>query len=458
MIKRILIANRGEIAVRIIRACRDMNIETVAAYSEADREALFVILATKTICIGASQPQDSYLNINNMITAALKTGCEAIHPGFGFLAENPGFAEAVAANGLIFIGPDSRLIEMLGDKSAARAMMAACGVPVVPGSDGVVRDVAEAREIAGRLGYPVLIKAVSGGGGRGMRRVDEGAALEGALLAAAAESRACFGDDRLYLEKLIVEPRHIEIQILADRHGNVVHLGERECSIQRKNQKIIEEAPSKALDDELRARMGRDAVTAAKVCGYQNAGTVEFVLDRDGNYYFIEMNTRIQVEHPVTEMITGIDIVQEQIKIAAGQPLAFQQEEVRFTGHAIECRINAEDPENDFQPCPGTIDFLHLAGGPGVRVDTGIYAGCTVSPYYDSMLAKVIVYGQDRKEAILRMRRALEEFIAKGVKTNLGLLYMILYNPSFLKGRYDTSFLEKNLAMLMQPMDDGMML
>ena len=458
MIRRVLVANRGEIAVRIIRACREMNIETVAVYSRADREALFVTLSTRAVCIGGERAADSYLNINNIISAALAMECDAIHPGFGFLSENPDFVARVRESGLIFIGPAAEVIKKLGDKSAARELMRACGVPVVPGSDGIVKDVEQAMSIAEDIGYPVLVKASAGGGGRGMRRADNRESLKAAFEIASSEAFSCFADRSMYVEKLIVNPRHIEFQILADNMGNVVHLGERECSVQRRNQKMLEEAPSKALSEDLRRRMGEAAVKAAKSAGYTNAGTVEFILDSEDNFYFIEMNTRIQVEHPVTEMITGIDIVREQIHIADGMALKFTQGDICFSGHAIECRLNAEDPENDFVPCPGKIDYLHLPGGFGVRVDTYLYSGCEISPYYDSMMAKIIVHGKTRNEAILRMRRVLEETIATGVKNNLGLLYMIFYHPDFIRGKYDTGFIEKNLGTLLRHVGKDMVL
>ena len=458
MLKRVLVANRGEIAVRIIRTCREMNIETIAVYSEADRNALFVTLATKSVCIGGNRATDSYLNMNNLIVTALKTGCDSVHPGFGFLSENSEFARLVRENGLIFIGPAPEVMDRMGNKSAARELMREYNVPVVPGSDGTVDNSDEAITIAEKLGYPVLVKASSGGGGRGMRRADSAQELPRAFDEARAEAVACFGDGSMYIEKLIVDPRHIEFQILADNFKNVLHLGERDCSIQRRNQKMLEESPSKALTSELREKMGAAAIMAATAAGYTNAGTVEFVTDSEGNFYFIEMNARIQVEHPVTEMITGIDIVREQIRIASDLPLRMTQEEVTFSGHAIEVRLNAEDPENNFSPCPGRIEYLNLPGGFGVRVDTAMFSGCEISPYYDSMIAKIIVHGHTRNEAILRMRRALEELLAVGVKTNLGLLYMILYNPEFIKGRYDVGFIERNLDNLLKLVSKDMTL
>lgn len=458
MIRRVLIANRGEIAMRIIRACREINIEMVAVYSEADRDSLFATMATESVCIGPARATESYLNQRAIITAALKTGCDAIHPGFGFLSENADFAELAVENGLIFIGPSADVIRQMGDKSAARELMRKSGVPVVPGSIGTVKDADEAANVAHEIGYPVLIKASAGGGGRGMRRADSCDDIDTAFHEATEEAKAAFGDGSLYVEKLIINPRHIEVQILADEHGNVIALGERECSVQRRNQKMLEESPSKAISLEQRKHLCDIAITAAKAVNYHNAGTIEFVLTETGEAYFIEMNTRIQVEHPVTEMVTGIDIVREQLRIASGMELAFKQENVTISGHAIECRICAEDTENNFAPCPGTIDFLHLPGGFGVRVDSAIYPGCVISPHYDSMIAKIITHGRTRSEAIFRMRRALEELVVTGVKTNLGLLYMILYQPEFLSGSYNTGFIEENLDKLLAPIEKDMML
>ena len=455
MLKRVLVANRGEIAVRIIRACREMDIETVAVYSTADRESLHVQLATRSVCIGGPRAQESYLCQENVLSAALATGCDAVHPGFGFLSENPDFARRVEEAGLIFIGPAPEVIEKMGQKSAARQLMMESGVPVVPGSRGAVETPEEAAALAKELGYPILIKASAGGGGRGMRRVDAPEDLAEAFATARAEAVACFGDGSMYLEKLILSPKHIEFQILADGQGHVIHLGERDCSIQRRNQKLMEESPSRALTPALREEMGAAAVQAARAAGYRSAGTVEFVLDREGRCYFIEMNTRIQVEHPVTEMVTGLDLVKEQLRIAAGLPLSVTQEEVQFSGHAIECRINAEDPANGFLPSPGKVEFLHLPGGCGVRVDTMLYPGYTTSPYYDSMVAKVIVHGSTRLEAIRRMRRALEELMIRGFATNQELEYLILYHPEYLKGQYDTGFLERNLPGLLAERGEG---
>ena len=446
MFKKILVANRGEIAVRIMRACRELGISTVGIYSTADKNSFHRYLATESICVGGSKSADSYLNVQNILSAAINMGCDAIHPGFGFLSENPSFAKMVTECGITFIGPEAETIEMMGNKAKARELMIANQVPVVPGSEGPVISPEEAVLVAQEIGYPVLIKASAGGGGRGMRRADRAEELKEAYEAARAEARAAFGNDEVYIEKLIENPKHIEFQILADKLGNVIHLGERDCSIQRNHQKLLEETPSKVLSKEQREEMGEISVRAAKACNYVGAGTIEYVLDQKGNFYFIEMNTRIQVEHPITEMVTGIDLVKEQIRVAADLPLAIKdQDDVMIQGHAIECRINAEDPENGFAPCPGKIETLYLPGGFGVRVDTAVYAGYEVSPFYDSMIAKIIVHGKSRLEAIHRMRRALEELIIDGVVTNLDLQYLILYNEEFLKGNYDTSFIEKNL-------------
>lgn len=448
MFRRVLIANRGEIAVRIIRACRELEIETVAVYSVADRDALHVQLATRAVCIGPARAAESYLNQAAILTAAVETGCDAVHPGYGFLSENPDFADLCAKCGLKFIGPSGDVIRQMGSKAAAKALMRRSGVPVVPGSEGAV-DLEEARRVADEVGYPVLVKASAGGGGRGMRRVDRPEDLPALFQAAQSEAVACFGNGELYVEKLILHPRHIEFQILADSQGNVIHLGERDCSIQRKNQKLIEESPSRALTPQLREEMGQAAVRAARAAHYESAGTIEFVLDEDGRFYFIEMNTRIQVEHPVTELVTGLDLVREQIRVSAGLPLSVTQEEVLFRGHAIECRINAEDPAKGFQPCPGRIDFLHLPGGYGVRVDTGLYTGYELPPYYDSLMAKLIVYAPTRLEAIRRMRRALEELVIEGPATNTDLLHQILHHPDFVRGNYSTGFLEAHMDTLL---------
>lgn len=450
MFQKLLIANRGEIAVRIIRACKELGIETVAVYSEADCNALHVQLADRSVCIGPAKSADSYLNMKNILSAATALGVDAIHPGFGFLSENATFARLVETCGITFIGPSGDVIDKMGNKSAARTLMLQAGVPVVPGSDGSVATVEDAKQVAKQIGYPVLIKASAGGGGRGMRKVFAPQELEQAFLAAKAEAKACFGDDDVYLEKLVQNPKHIEFQIMADHFGNVVHLGERDCSLQRRNQKLIEEAPSTALTEQLRERMGQHAVEAARAADYRNAGTIEFVLDGDGNYYFIEMNTRIQVEHPITEMITGIDLVREQILVAAKQPLSFTQQDVRLNGYAIECRINAENPREGFRPCPGTVTGINLPGGFGVRVDSALYQGYKIPPTYDSMLAKLIVHGSTREEAIRRMCRALEETIVQGVDTNIDLHYMIMQSKAFASGDFDTGFIEKNLEKLVK--------
>lgn len=450
MLKRVLIANRGEIALRVRRACREAGIETVSVYSQADAEALHVQLATRSVCIGPPRAADSYLNPQALLSAAIATGCDGLHPGYGFLSENPEFADACAENGITFIGPSGDAIRKAGSKSAARDLMRAAGVPVTPGSDGPVSSVADALAVAETVGYPVLLKASAGGGGRGIRRCDSSKDLPDAYAAAKAEANACFGNDEMYLEKLVLEPRHIEFQILADRQGHVIHLGDRDCSIQRRNQKLIEEAPARCLTPELREEMGRAAVKAAQAVRYEGAGTVEFLLDSDGqHFYFMEMNTRIQVEHGITEMITGVDLVRQQLRIASGLPLDLTQEGVTLTGHAIECRINAEDPAKGFQPCPGRIGFLHLPGGYGVRVDTGLYTGYELPPYYDSLMAKLIVYAPTRLEAIRRMRRALEELVIEGPATNTDLLHQILHHPDFVRGNYSTGFLEAHMDTLL---------
>ena len=450
MLKRVLIANRGEIALRVIRACRELDIETVAVYSTADENSLAAQLATRSLCIGPARAADSYLNQEALLSAAKAVGCDAVHPGYGFLSENPEFADRVVAAGLKYIGPSGDVIRRMGSKAAARTLAQQAGVPVVPGSDGPLKNIRQAKQLAAKVGYPVLLKASAGGGGRGMRQVDAPEELEGAYKAAQAEAVACFGDGEMYLEKLVLNPRHIEFQIMADGQGHVVHLGERDCSIQRRRQKLIEESPSRALDPQLRERMGAAAVAAAKAAGYVGAGTVEFVLSPEGEFYFIEMNTRIQVEHPVTELVTGIDLVKEQLRVAAGLSLSFTQEDVKVSGHAIECRINAEDPENDFRPCPGITEFLHLPGGPGVRVDTALYPGYEVPPFYDSLVAKVLVWAPTRLEAIRRMRRALEELVIEGYPTNAALAHLIMYDAEFVRGSYDTGYLDQNLDRLLE--------
>ena len=450
MLKRVLIANRGEIALRIQRACRELDIETVAAYSQPDAEALHVQLATQAVCIGPARAVDSYLNQEALLTVAKATGCDGLHPGYGFLSENADFADACAREGITFIGPSGDTIRKAGSKSAARDIMKAAGVPVTPGSDGPVSSVEDALAAAERVGYPVLLKASAGGGGRGIRRCDSAEVLPAAYAEAKAEARACFGSDEMYLEKLVLRPRHIEFQILADRHGNVIHLGDRDCSIQRRNQKLIEEAPARCLTPELRQAMGDAAVRAARAVGYEGAGTVEFLLDSDGeHFYFMEMNTRIQVEHGITELITGVDLVRQQLRVASGLSLDMAQEDITLTGHAMECRVNAEDPRQDFRPCPGTVEFLHFPGGAGVRVDSHLYNGCTLPPYYDSLAAKLMVHAPTRLEAIRKMRRALEEFALEGFPTNAELSYQILYHPTFVRGGCTTAFLEENLPRLL---------
>ena len=455
MFQRVLIANRGEIAVRILRACREIGVDAVTVYSAADADSLHVQLSPNAVCIGPAKAADSYLNVDALLTVAKETGCDAIHPGYGFLSENADFAQRCADLGIAFIGPSGAVIQAMGNKAAARELMQKHNVPVVPGSDGPVETAQDAVEIARKIGYPVLVKASAGGGGRGMRRVDQPEELAAKFEEARAEALACFGDGQLYLEKLILNPKHIEFQILADRHGNVIHLGERDCSIQRKHQKLMEESPSCALSGELREAMGQAAIAAARCCGYLGAGTVEFVLDPEGHFYFIEMNTRIQVEHPVTEMVTGVDLVREQIRVAAGLPLSFTQEEAAVKSHAIEVRVNAEDPANGFRPCPGKTEFVHFPGGCGVRVDSALYNGFTLSPYYDSMVAKIIVHAPTRLGAIRRMRRCLEELTIQGYPTSADLAYLILYHGDYLRGKYDTAFLEEHLEELLSWQPDG---
>lgn len=443
MFKRILIANRGEIAVRVFRACRELEIEPVVVYSQADREALHVQLAEQAYCIGPARSADSYLNVNAILTVAQAAGCDAIHPGYGFLSENADFADACEAAGITFIGPSGDVIRAMGNKAAARKLMQSAGVPVVPGSDGAVDTAEQAKALADSIGYPVLIKASAGGGGRGMRRVYEPEQLIPLFEEARSESLACFGSGEMYLEKLIVNPRHIEFQIMADGQGHVIQLGDRDCSIQRRNQKLLEESPSKALTPELRERMGAAAVAAARAAGYVNAGTIEFVLAPDGQFYFIEMNTRIQVEHPVTELVTGLDLVREQIRVSAGLPLSVTQEEVLFRGHAIECRINAENPEQNFRPSCGRITLLHIPGGPWVRFDTALYQDYFVPPYYDSMIGKLIVYAKTREEAIRKLQAALCELVIEGVDHNSQLHMELLSDPEFKSGDYYTDFMAK---------------
>ncbi len=443
MFKKVLIANRGEIALRVIRACRELGLETVAVYSEADRECLHVRFADDDVCIGPPPSRLSYLNIPAIIAAAEITGADAIHPGYGFLAESAEFAEACRNSNITFIGPTPEQIQLMGDKAAARKLAAELGIPVVPGSPGPVDDADRAVEIAREIGFPVIIKAAAGGGGKGMRVAQDAEAFGPAFQLARNEALAAFGNPAVYLEKYLARPRHIEIQIMGDQHGKVMHLCERDCSIQRRHQKLIEEAPSPALDQPTRERIGEAAVRACTHIGYVGAGTVEFLLDEDGCFYFMEMNTRIQVEHPVTEMVTGFDVVKEQIRVAAGEPLSFALVGNRLRGHAIECRVNAEDPARGFQPCPGTVTAYHPPGGPGVRVDTHIYAGYTVPPYYDSLLAKVIVHGNSRAEALARMSQALDSFIVEGVTTTIPFLKRVIHHPDFQAGQVDTKFLTR---------------
>lgn len=444
---KVLIANRGEIAVRVIRACRELGLRTVAVCSEADRSALHAQIADETVCIGPAASKDSYLNIPALLSACAVTGAGAVHPGYGFLSENASFAKNCESCGIKFIGPKPETIRKMGDKGVAKQTVKLAGVPVVPGSDGAIKSVAEAKELAKSMGYPVLVKASSGGGGRGIRRVDNEKGLESAITAAKQEALSFFGDDSVYLEKFIVKPRHIEIQIMADEHGNIVHLGERDCSLQRRNQKVLEESPSPStlMTEELRASMGAAAITAARAADYQNAGTIEFLLDANGSFYFMEMNTRIQVEHPVTELVTGIDLVKTQILVAMGKELAFTQNDIELRGHAIECRINAESPEHDFRPSPGTIRALLMPGGPGIRVDSAIYAGYTITPHYDSMVAKLIAHAPTRDEAIAKMKWALAEFLVDGVDTNVDFQLNILRDANFEAGDYDIAYLSERL-------------
>jgi acetyl-CoA carboxylase, biotin carboxylase subunit len=443
-IKKLLIANRGEIALRILRACKEMGIRTVAVHSTTDSNAMHVRLADESVCIGPPAARESYLNAAAILSAAEITGAEAIHPGYGFLAENADFAQMVVEHGFIFVGPDPAHIRMMGDKVTAKAAVAAAGIPTVPGSEGAITDDATALQIAGEIGYPVLIKAAAGGGGRGMSVVHARGELLAALRNTRNEARAGFGDERVYLEKYLDHPRHIELQVMADRHGNVVHLGERDCSLQRRHQKIVEESPSPVISEAERQAIGRTVVAALEKLGYLGAGTIEF-LYQDGQFYFIEMNTRIQVEHPVTEMVTGIDLVREQIRVAMGHPLSVTQDQVRIQGHSIECRINAEDPET-LIPQPGRITAYHPPGGPGVRVDSAIYRGYTVPPHYDSLIAKLIVHDQDRVRCIARLERSLAEFVIDGIPSSIPLLRAILAEPDFRESRFDTGWLERYLA------------
>ena len=451
MFQKVLIANRGEIALRVIRACKELGIATVAVYSEADRECLHVRFADDDVCIGRAPSRDSYLNISRIIAAAEITGADAIHPGYGFLAENAEFAEIVRTSGIAFIGPTPDQIRQMGDKASARKLAQQLNVPTVPGSPGPVESLEDAAAVAETIGFPVIIKAAAGGGGKGMRVAVDADAFTQAYNLARQEALAAFGSDQVYIEKYLARPRHIEIQIMGDQHGRIMHLCERDCSVQRRHQKLIEEAPSPALDQALRERMGGAAVQLARAISYVGAGTIEFLLDEDGAFYFMEMNTRIQVEHPVTEMCTNFDLVKEQIRVAAGDPLSMTLHGNRLRGHAIECRVNAEDPARNFQPSPGLITAFHPPGGPGVRVDTHIYDGYTVPPYYDSLLAKVIVHGNDREEAIARMRQALDSFIIEGVRTTIPFLGRVMRHPDFVAGKIDTKFLEREPQLLQDP-------
>jgi acetyl-CoA carboxylase biotin carboxylase subunit len=446
MFRKVLIANRGEIALRVIRACHELGIRTVAVYSEADRESLHVRFADDDLCIGPPQGRLSYLKIPNLIAAAELTGADAIHPGYGFLAENAEFADTCRASNIVFIGPTGDQIRAMGDKASARRLAAEAKVPTVPGSPGIMRDVDEALSVAQGIGFPVIIKATAGGGGKGMRIASDAENFSQLFSLAQNEALSAFGNGDVYVEKYLSRPRHVEIQVLGDQHGRVVHLGERDCSVQRRHQKLIEESPSPALTPALREQMGEAAVRLASAIGYTGAGTIEFLLDEDGSFYFMEMNTRIQVEHPVTEMVTGQDLVKEQVRAAAGEPLSFDA--VQFSGHAIEVRINAEDPFRNFQPCPGLITAYHPPGGPGIRVDTHVYAGYTVPPYYDSLLAKLIAHGRDREEALARLRQALDTFILEGVTTTIPFLSRVIRHPDFVSGKIDTKFLERESHLL----------
>ena len=445
MFRKVLVANRGEIALRVVRACKELGIETVTVHSTADANSLHVRFSDQSICIGPPIARDSYLNIPNLLSAIEISGADAVHPGYGFLAENAGFAETLERIGVTFIGPSAWQIRQMGDKNTAKATVRKAGIPLVPGSPGLLATVDEALEVAEDVGYPVLLKASAGGGGKGMKIAQTRDDLPGAFQLARAEAMACFGNGDLYMEKLVVRPRHIEVQVLGDKHGNVVHLGERECSLQRRHQKVLEEAPSPLVDAEMRERMGAAAVQAAKAIGYDTAGTVEFLADADKNFYFIEMNTRIQVEHPITEMITGVDLVKQMILSAAGEPLPFSQEDVKLTGHAIECRINAEDPET-FAPSPGTITGYHEPGGLGVRVDSWVHDRAKVLPYYDSLLAKLIVWGEDREAAMQRMRWALDEYVVEGIRTTVPFHRRVLRDDVFIAGDLDTGFIDRMLS------------
>ena len=443
MLKKVLIANRGEIAVRIIRACKELNIKTVAVYSNADKDSLHTRLADEAICIGEPAANQSYLNVKNILEAANITGADSIHPGFGFLSENAKFAKMCEECNIKFVGPHYSVIEKMGDKVHSKETMKKAEIPVIPGIDAKDKSLREIKKATQKIGYPIMVKASNGGGGKGIRIVEKEEDLENSLNIVKKEAKQAFNNDDIYIEKYIEHPRHVEVQVLADEFGNVIHLGERDCTIQRKNQKILEETPSIVLDENLRERLYKAAIKAVKTVNYTNAGTVEFLVDKNGNYYFMEMNTRIQVEHPVTEVLTGIDIVKEQIKIASGEKLSYKQNKIKFNGHVIEVRVNAENPNKNFMPSPGTITGLNLPGGNGVRIDSGIYAGYTIPPYYDSMLAKIIVHGQNREETIAKLKQTLQELIVEGVYTNIDYLLKIIDNENFKTGNYDTSFIEK---------------
>lgn len=447
MFNKILIANRGEIAVRIIRACRELGVRTVAVFSTADKTSLHAQIADEAICIGPPATKDSYLNVKSILAACELTGAKAVHPGFGFLSENAAFAKNCERCGVTFIGPKGESMDMMGDKAEAKKTMRSVNVPVVPGSEGVVTTLEEAKKIANEIGYPVMVKASAGGGGRGIRLVNEEKELEALMTAAQQEALNFFGNADIYIEKFIANPRHVEIQILGDNYGNVIHLGERDCSMQRRNQKVLEESPCPIMTPELREKMGSAAVRAAKACNYRNAGTIEFLLGADNSFYFMEMNTRIQVEHPITELVTGIDLVKQQILIAAGEKLPITQEQVKLTGHAIECRINAENPYFNFRPSPGKIDALHMPGGPGIRIDSHVYQGYEISPYYDSMIAKLIAYAPTRTEAIKKMKWALAEFLIEGVDTNIDFQLNLLRDENFEKATYDIGYLGRTQIM-----------
>ena len=443
MFSKVLIANRGEIAIRIIRACRELNLKTVAIYSQADKNSLHLEFADEAICIGKPASSDSYLNISRLISAAEVTDCDAVHPGYGFLAENPDFAEVCDSCGIKFIGPTAENIRLMGDKIQAKNTMRKINIPLIPGSKGGIGSNQEALDLAKKIGYPLILKAKAGGGGKGMRICHSDVRLIGALLTAQSEAEAAFGDSEIYMEKFLENPRHIEVQIAADNYGNAIYLGERDCSIQRRHQKIIEETPSPAVNSQLRKKLGELCLKGVKAINYRNAGTIEFLLDREGNFYFMEMNTRIQVEHPITEEVTGIDLVKLQILIAAGEKLKIKQDDIKINGSSIECRINAEDPNKGFMPCPGAINFCYIPGGKDVRVDTHIYSGYNIPPYYDSLIAKVITKGQTRTEALKKMDRALSEFIVEPIKTTASFCRKVINNPDFKKGKYNTGFLEK---------------